>query len=214
MIKNTETNQFFTLNSESAEQLKKIIDHIPGGIAVMEIDINRIPDSLRFTYYNDRFFGFSGYTREENAEFLGQNLLYFVFNDDIPVIVSAMEKLCAGEIGASTDITLRCHVKDGGYRWLLLTEQLVKKTGTHCVIHIIMMDITQRKKATDEKRISDEMLRIAAETDKRAIILYDVKANTCQVESRNLYSAKYGEVIENIPQTLIDLGVVNAESTE
>ncbi|MDD4075662.1 MAG: diguanylate cyclase, partial [Eubacteriales bacterium] len=193
------------------DQINEMLNTTPSGLAVIEVD-TRDMESLRTTYYNDRFFSFSGYTREEYDAILKKNELSFVFEEDAPLLRADTMKICAGEIGNAINSTVRCHTKDGGYRWLLLTGQLAERRGSVCVVKISMVDVTARKEAEDKQRISEEMLRIAAETDKRVLITYDVKANTCHVESRNLYSAKYGETLENIPESLIDTGVASPES--
>ncbi len=209
------TSDIVEINSQltaQRNQMTKMINAAPGGIAVIEVDSRDIAGSLHTTYYNDSFYSFSGYNREEYDKLLRGNEMHFVFEEDVPILLAATAQICDSEMGRAVDSTVRCHTKDGGYRWLLLTGQLVAKRGTVCVINIVLVDITKRKDAEDRQRISEEMLRIAAETDNRALIIYDVKANTCRVESRNLYSAKYGEVLEDVPQSLIDVGIVAPES--
>lgn len=180
--------------------LSEMLNTTPGGIAVVEVDIKDVAGSMRTTFYNDSFFSYSGYTREEYDALLNGNEMRFVFHEDVPVLIEATAKMCEADAGKPVDVTIRCHTKDGGYRWLLLTGQLVERRGDICVINIVLVDVTKRKNVEDKLRISEEMLRIAAETDKRALITYDVKANSCHVESRNLYSAKYGETLTNVPE--------------
>lgn len=207
----TETVKTEQMLKAQRDQIDEMLNTTPCGIAVIEVDPRR-PESLRTTYYNDRFFSFSGYTREEYDAILKHNELSFVFEEDAPLLLADTEKICAGEIGGAANSTVRCHTKDGGYRWLLLTGQLAEKREGVCVVKVSMVDVTARKEAEDKQRISEEMLRVAAETDKRVLITYDAKANTCHVESRNLYAAKYGETLENIPESLIDTGVAAPES--
>lgn len=206
---------------EAVEQIEtqkneicEMLNTTPSGIAVVEVDPNDIPGSLHTTFYNDRFFSFSGYTRDEYDQLLKNNEMGFVFEEDAPILLSDTKSICEGEIGNSISSTVRCHTKDGGHRWLLLTGQLAEKRGNICVVKVSMVDITARKEAEDKRRISEEMLRIAAETDKRVIILYDVKANTCHVESRNLFCAQYGETICNIPESLVELGIAERDSVD
>lgn len=197
---------------EQKNEISRMVNAAPSGIAVLEVDPTDIEGSQKTIYYNDRFFNFSGYSRNEYDELLKKNQMFFAFEEDLTPLRAFTARICAGDIGNSEDITVRCRTKDGGYRWLLLTAQLVQKNDNRCIISMSQVDVTERKKAIDRQRIGEEMLRIAAETDKRAIILYDVKANTCLVESRNLYCAKYGETIENIPDALIELGIAEADS--
>ncbi len=200
--------------AELEEAERRTINATPCGIAVVEVDPNDMPGSVRTTYYNDRFYGYSGYEREEYDLLLKNNEMHFVFDEDVPVLLEATKRICESDGGEAVDAAVRCHVKDGGYRWLLLTGRLNHRRGGICVLNIVMVDITNRKLAEDRLRISDEILRIAAETDKRAIITYDIKRGACRVESRNLYSARFGEIIEGAPDSLIERGIVSPESAE
>ena len=213
----TDVTDTVEASEQLAEQKNKIIEVLnetPSGIAVVEVDRRNVTGTLRTVYYNDRFFSFSGYDRDEYDRMLKKNEMAFVFNEDIPQLLSDTEKICFSEEGASVDMTIRCHTKDGGFRWLLLTGQLAHRRGDMCVVHIALVDITVRKEAIDRQRINEEMLRIAAETDKRAMIVYDVKNDRCRVESRTLFSAVYGENLNNIPQAIIDRGIVALDSVD
>lgn len=193
-------------------QVKQILNTTPSGIAVIEVDDNNTCENFHTTYYNDSFFSFSGYTREEYDAILKENELSFVFEEDRKILTADTLRVCRGEIGESVSSVVRCHTKDGGYRWLLLTAQLSERRNDICIVIIAMMDITAMKETEDKLRISEEMLRIAADNDKRLLVTYDVKSNTCQIESHTLYSAKYGEVLDDIPNSLINLGIVSLES--
>ncbi len=194
------------------ERIRELLNNTPGGIAIVELDPDDIAGSMHTTYYNDKFFSYSGYSREEYDALLRRNEMYFVFSEDVPVLLAATERICRGKPGMTEDTAVRCHTKGGGYRWLLLTGQLVRRAGARCVVYVVMVDITQRKEAEDKQRINGELLRIAAETDKRAIVLYDVKANACRVESRTLYSARYGELYQNVPESLLEAHIASSET--
>ena len=205
--------------AESAAQLevqRDRMDHMlntaPSGIAVIELDPRDIRGSLRTTDYNDRFFSFSGYSREEYDALLKGNELGFIFEEDIPVLLADAQRICAGGLGTAETSMLRCRTKGGGYRWLLLTGQLTERRGSLCVITVAMVDVTPRKEAEDRLRINEELFRTAAETDRRTVVIYDVKAETFQVKSPNLYSARYDDILKNVPDSMIEAGIVAPES--
>lgn len=211
----TDVTDLMKTNERLASQHHQIVDmlnEIPSGIAVVEVDPADVTGTLHAIYYNDRFFGFSGYSRDEYDELLKKNKMAFVFDDDIPTLQADTERICAGEIGASVDSVVRCRTKGGELRWLLLTGQLVQRRGDICMINIAVVDVTARQEAADRQRINEEMLRIAAETDKRAMTVFDVKNSSCRVESRALFSSKYGETFDNVPQSIIDRGVLAPDS--
>lgn len=206
---------------EAEEQLRaqearmaRLMNETPGGIAVIEANLQDVRGTLRIVYYNDSFFRFSGCTREEYAAHLQNNRMSFVFDEDVDRVFDVAEQVCSGEIGATGSCTVRCHTKGGGYRWLLLTGQLVEQQGDTCILNIVLVDTTPRKEAEDKLRVNEEMLRIAAETDRRVLVTYDVKANTCYVGSNSLFSAKHGELFENIPESLLERGITAPESDD
>ena len=199
------------LRSQS-DQAHEMINATPIGIAIIEADAGNMAGSVHTTYYNDSFFQYTGYNRAEYDALLRRNELSFVLAEDVPILLDATERICAATGGEAIDATVRCRTKDGSYRWLLLTGRLAKRQGNRCVIHIAQMDITKRKTAEDRQRISAEMLRIAAETDQRALITYDIKRNRFHVESRHLYSTRYGDTFDNIPDSILALGIVAPDS--
>lgn len=194
------------------DHIRDMVNLAPSGIAVIQVDPSNILGSQKALFYNDRFFSFSGYDQQEYEALLSRDQFYFAYKEDVPALCAFVAQVCRGEIGHTQDIPLRCRTKDGGYRWLLLTCLLVQKHADHCILSVSQVDITERKKAIDRQRISEDMLRIAAENDKRALITYDVKANTCRVESRTLYAGHFGETISDIPNTLIKRQVVAPDS--
>ena len=199
------------LRSQEARMVK-LMNELPGGIAIVEADRRDVRGTLRIAYYNDSFFRFSGCTREEYAAHLRDNRTGFVFDEDIADVLDVAERVCHGKIGDTGSCTVRCHIKDCGYFWLFLTGQLVELKNDICVINLVSVDTTSRKNTEDKLRINEEMLRIAAETDKRALITYDVKNNSCDVGSNSLFSAEYGETFRNVPDSLLARGIAAPES--
>ncbi len=193
-------------------RIVKLMNETPGGIAVIEADRRDVKGTLKIVYYNDSFYRFSGCSREEYAANLLQNRMGFIYDEDIDSIINVAVQVCSGELGTTGSGVARCATKAGGYRWLLLTGQLVERRNDICTINIVQVDITPRKDAEDRLRVNEEMLRIAAETDRRALVTYDIKKNICHVGSNSLFSAKYGESFANVPDSLLKKGVVAAES--
>ena len=199
---------------EQHSQINELINMTPCGISVVEMDTERPLESLRTIYFNDYFYTYSGYDRYEYGALRSGDELRLVFDEDRPALVEALTKICQSGEGVPESVEIRCHTKEGGYRWLMMTGKLAQRNGNICTVNVVQVDITKRKIALDRQRISEEMFRIAAEADNRAVVIFDVKAGSCRVESRMLFSAKYGEIFENVPESLIEKGIVSSESAD
>ena len=134
MLKNDELSQRKTYD---------ILDTIPNGIAIIEVNPKHIEDSLRVIYYNDYLYRYSGYTREECEVMLQKDAMSLVFEEDTFLLLTDIMTVCSKEEGSFARSMVRCHTKDGSCHWILFNGLLVEKHEDACVFHIAMIDITE-----------------------------------------------------------------------
>ncbi len=192
----------------ASSQLKLLAENMPGGIAVMQIG----PGSLHISYFNEGFYGFSGYTADEYRTMTAEDPLCLVFKEDAVGILSAVEQLRKGD----NDIycTYRCHTKDGSYRWFDMKGSVAERCGDMFTVNLVQFDVTERKEAEESLRISEEQFRIAASAGGRVIARYDIKTGVYHHNDRVLKKLGFGETVENMPQTFIDAGMIAPECIE
>jgi PAS domain S-box-containing protein len=118
-----------------------------------------------------------GYTEEE---LLGRCFQDVTYPDDIKVNLRERMRLLAGEI-KSFDLEKRYIRKDGGIVWVYINVSLVSDeigNPIHCRSYI--RDITQRKRAEQSLRESEERLQLALESGGMGIWDWDKRHDTFQ----------------------------------
>jgi PAS domain S-box-containing protein len=131
-----------------------------------------------------------GYTEEE---LLGRRFQEVTYPDDINVNLRERTRLLAGEI-KSFDLEKRYIRKDGGIVWVYINVSVVTdEVGNpiHCRSYI--RDITQRKRAEQSLRESEERLQLALEGGGMGIWDWDKRHDTFQ------WSSEYFTIMGLVP---------------
>lgn len=107
-----------------------------------------------------------GYTREE---YIGRHIADFYADQD--VIKDILERLTRDETLHSYEARLRC--KDGSIRHVLISSNVMRKGGEFLHTRSFTRDITDRKRAEEALRASEEQFRAVVETALDAVITID-----------------------------------------
>lgn len=140
-VKNEELEQLNRRVKESEERFRTIFEQSPLGIALADSDTHKIYQS------NDKFTEIMGRSIEE-VDRIGWRTI--THPDDIQEDEEKWESFEKGEI-TGYNINKRYILPDGSHTWANLTISKVIVSGNAPQMHMIMIeDITERKKATDE----------------------------------------------------------------
>lgn len=138
-----------TAEREKESQLELLTSSIPGGLATYSISEN----GIRMLYFNDGFFAFSGYSREEYAKIVADDPLAFVHEEDRPGVSAMIHAFVQHKIdGHANGCTYRCRTRDGNYRWMSMKSVLTAIDEERFMVHIIQLDITEQKEAENQQR--------------------------------------------------------------
>ncbi|MBU1035812.1 PAS domain S-box protein, partial [bacterium] len=151
---------------ESEKKYKDLVEETPIGIANIGV-------TGKITYINKRLEKISGYSREE---VVGKNVFKLgVFPDEMLKILRERLKarLREGSVRRRREINFRC--KNGKWMWIEITAKLIKKWGIPSNFRITVQDITERKKAEEELRDSEERLKILFDYAPDAYYTSDIK---------------------------------------
>ncbi|MFH1939741.1 MAG: PAS domain S-box protein, partial [bacterium] len=151
---------------ESEKKYKDLVEETPIGIANIGV-------TGKITYINKRLEKISGYSREE---VVGKNVFKLgVFPDEMLKILRERLKarLREGSVRRRREINFRC--KNGKWIWIEITAKLIKKWGIPSNFRITVQDITERKKAEEELRDSEERLKILFDYAPDAYYTSDIK---------------------------------------
>jgi len=121
-----------------------------------------------FSYVNNRLTEMLGYQPEE---MIGKHILEFVHPDDRELVHEKKVKRVHG-LDVPTHYEFRALCKDGGFKWLEIYAASINYQGRSVIMGNVM-DITQRKKAEEELRVSDEFNRSLVEYSPMAIVSFN-----------------------------------------
>lgn len=128
------------------EQLKVIMDSVPGGILDFELT-----DSIRTVYYNDMAAMMFGYTREQYGRLFADEPLLVVHPDDLPAFRQEIQAVLGG--GRQTlEAAYRHRCADGSWRWVRLTGRIVRRKEGTTFASGILLDIDSEVKTEQVAR--------------------------------------------------------------
>lgn len=146
---------------ESEERFRATFEQAAVGIAHVALD-------GRWIRFNQKLCDITGYTREELSKLTFQDITY---PDDLEADLQYMKRLLAGEI-PTYSMEKRYVKKNGSLVWVNLTVSLLHKNGNPEYFISVIDDITERKRAEEELRESEEKFRALAESSAAAVIVY------------------------------------------
>ena len=197
-----------TADQSAFDRLKLLTDNIPGGIATFEAS----GETLKAKYYNDGFFNYTGYTREEfDAMFEKDPIGSVVLPEDAPLLKEALKALEQG--AAERECQYRCRTKDGGVRWFRMRGEVQTRRGDRTVFNVVQFDITAQKVADEALRIREEEYRLAIEKSGKLIYRYFHSSNTIEMpkETARLFGLPTTR-IKNVPDGILKKNIIAPES--
>ena len=151
---------------ESEKKYRDLVEETPIGIANISI-------RGKIIYINQRLEKISGYSREE---VVGKDVFKLgLFSNEMLKLLKERLKVRfrGGSVHQRREIRFKC--KDGKWIWIEITAMLIKKWGVPSSLRITVQDITERKKAEEELRDSEERLKILFDYAPDACYVNDLK---------------------------------------
>jgi PAS domain S-box-containing protein len=149
-------------------QLKTLSDNLPGVMlypAICDMDEKR-----EFTYFSSGITSLTGKAPEEVMADL--SILYkLIHEEDIGILVEAEEK--SFHTLSTINIEVRCRNYLGEIRWLNIISSPRKLDDGRALWDGFHMDITERRRAEDDLRKSEEKYRILVENAPDALFVFD-----------------------------------------
>jgi len=148
---------------ESESRFRTIFDSVSGGMFLVDLA------TRKFETCNTMCSKMIGYTKEDFAR-LDISDLHPA--EDLPFISEELGRFAQGKLGARNDIRFRR--KDGTVFFADLSPALVTLAGRKFIL-VAFSDITERKRAEETLRASEERFRIAAETANDVVYEWNLK---------------------------------------
>ncbi len=191
------------------EQLKLLTETVPGGIASFEIT----KDGLENIYFNEGFYNYTGYTRDEFSRIINFNPLGLICEEDLPPILDSIERARCGEIVAG-DFICRYWKKDGGYRWVNLRAIVSEALSDTLIINVVKLDITELKQMEEQLRMSEEQYKLVMQQCETIMCRYDVEDRSVNMTKE--VAAIFGtqEKVVDVPYSTVSMGNVASDSVD
>jgi len=202
---------------ENEERYRAIVNNAAIGIDVVGKD-------GRFLQANATLQKMLGYTQEE---LLRRSILDVTHPDDLDVSRNSLEALVRGEIDTYR-LEKRYVRKDGGVFWADLAVSGIRTpAGKHLATIGVIVDLTDRKRAEEALRSSEERFRAIFEGAQDCIFIKDSSLRYTQVNpaTERLFGLKASEILGRRAEDLVgaeagrhvrevDLRVLDGESVE
>ncbi len=151
---------------ESEERYRSIVEHTHDGICVID-------EQARFIYGNDELMRMTGYSPEEN---LGKAFIDFIAPEDRAIALDRFARRKCGEnIVDQYEARLVC--KDGSRIFVEAKISVLKTSGGTQRFVVKLLDITDRKKAEDSLRQSENLYRTIFENTGTIMMIVDEDRN-------------------------------------
>ena len=182
---------------ESEERYRAIIDQAMVGVAHADLNGN-------FTTVNQKYCDITGYPAAELLEMRIQDITH---PEDLPLNIELRERMVAE--GIPFEIEKRYIRKNGSVRWVNLGVSAIRdREGKPQSSVAVVLDITERKRAEEALRESEERLRIMFAASRDGILVEDHERIVYVNKS---YAQLFGY---DAPEELIGQHVSNVISTE
>jgi len=149
---------------ESEERYRNLMDEAPIGFCNVDI-------KGKITYVNRNFEDVSGYSREDVVGKNGFKLGMFS-QETLKYFLKRLKEILAGEPTRHIETQFKC--KDGTWMWADIESRLIKKGGLPVGFQLAARDITDRKRAEEALRESEERYRELFENANDIVYTHDL----------------------------------------
>jgi len=188
-----------------SNSLENLASQIPCGICRSLND-----EQETIVYANDYYYKMFGYTREEAAAAGFTNVGFLIYPPDLPAFHAAHAK--SGSPAGNREAECREVKKNGEIIWVLARGH-ISDDGCGDTLAVVV-DITDRKRAEEALRISEEEYRIAARQSGKFITRYDVENDVLRLPPEAAKTFGCEETLNNAAGRVMGSGLVAAESIE
>jgi PAS domain S-box-containing protein len=151
---------------ESEERFRSVLDSSLDGLYRVNLQTGR------YDYMSPAFGPIIRRSNEEFAHLSPETSLRLVHPDDLPQVLAAL-----GQTGAAAEVEYRIAGSDGEYRWISNHfSQSTDAEGRPLYRHGVVRDITERRRAEEALRASEERFRLMFERHGAVMLLIDPAA--------------------------------------
>ncbi|MEG2421352.1 MAG: diguanylate cyclase, partial [Oscillospiraceae bacterium] len=199
----TEVVEAKKLLEEKTIELETMSENLVGGVLITTLE-----EGFPVLRCNQGYRDMTGRTEEQ---IMGQCALQWVLPEDAVRLNCKIREQLAG--GNQVSLEHRLHVSGGTLLWVSLRGKRTTLRGQTVGVWILT-DISAAKEAELALRIDEERYRIAMQSTEDIIIDYDMQTHVMYHSSKAKEIYGVPELVEHMPQSILDSGTVLQESRE
>lgn len=188
----------------SRKKLQELIDRIPGGVSIYEVDST----SVNLIFVNRAIHSLIG----DTTRFCNEKAVDFVHPEDRRTIKRVVAKLRHGE--NHFDIHIRMPSFDNVYTWIRVVGSVVERTGPKMMVYCCYSDFNEIMKTQEEMQKNRAMVDAAMISAKVLAWRYDYRKKAFTDTGSLGDFADLPKVIENVPESVIEQGFIHKDSIE
>ncbi|MEG1725730.1 MAG: ATP-binding protein [Anaerovoracaceae bacterium] len=190
-----------------SKKYETLVNTIPGGVGMYRCD-----EKLTPIFMSNRAYELCNMTKAEYREATKNSTFDVFYPGDEKGLIEAVEKAQQGD--GSFIYTHRVLQKDGSYRWMRVSGQIMPEEGNFPILCTVFTDVHEQIMA--EKALQESELRyeIAIKSSNINIWEYDVNTDTINIFS---YSPRINtaiRTINNYTKKAIELGWIREDCVE
>ena len=163
-------------------------------------------------YVSQNICNLLGYSVEEFSRMYKESYAAVIHPADFQRVCELNEKY-AVELPARFGMEFRFVKKDDSVIWVMEKATRLDDYRGKCAYISVFVDITELKKAQEQLRIREEEYRIAVSHSNGIVCRYDIASKSIYITPQAAETGNLSRtVIENVPQSIIDRGLIAPES--
>ncbi|MEG2441354.1 MAG: ATP-binding protein [Acetivibrio sp.] len=188
-----------------ANKYEILINSIPGGVGMYQLNAEFTP-----IFISERVYELCGMTKEEYDEATKNTTLDIFHPDDRQGLIDAVQEAYKGK--RKFDYIHRVRQKEGNYRWLRVSGQLMKGQEHKLILYTVFTDVHEQIMAEQALRESEFRYKVAVKASNINIWEYDYKEDTMTIFSKSSRISSSKNVINNYTQLMIEKKYIREDS--
>lgn len=194
--------------ANSNEELRVISDSSTDGIFKAAMT-----EGFPLLYANDGYFEIHGYTRKQMAEEIDNHAAALVHEDDMERLMNEIKEQIEKKVMRIV-LEYRIRKRDGSIAWVHVNAGVTHLNDGPYVLIGMVMDITERREMELRLRRTEQLFKIARRHTRLSMWEFDIRNMRILQTEESRESHGSGEIVENVPESLIESGYVHPESVE
>ncbi|MEG0841243.1 MAG: sensor domain-containing diguanylate cyclase [Erysipelotrichaceae bacterium] len=205
---NTQGSLIYKKYEKTANRLQALMDSIPGGIGIFEIE----KEHITVPYLNDGFYKLVGFPVTDSRLYLGDFNDQLLEQNDLKVFYKELKYSLKHNTGMN--INFRIKTIKNTYQWLNMQTTIVKQEDNKTTLYCSFTNVNSLKDSELEAKLQKNKFDVALNNTNICVWEYDVKENKIIQSSNSLKLYPFGEIIYDLPESIISKGYVAKDSIE